>query len=125
MDRRIRRWLCFSVAVLGGVLVARSPALGQTQAGVLEGTIADTQGGVLPGADVRLSSPTPMGGPAMVVTDAQGQFRFLAVAPGVYTLDVELRGFAPVHDQNIRIGAGATLSRTVVLMVAGSAESIV
>ena len=47
------------------------------------------------------------------------------VAPGVYVLDVELTGFAAYHEEDIRIGAGATIERTVELTLAGFAESVV
>ena len=40
-------------------------------------------------------------------------------------LDIELSGFAPYHEEDIHIGMGATLERTVVLQLAGVAESIV
>src|SRR5262249_34582585 len=38
---------------------------------------------------------------------------------------IDLVGFAPLHEEGLDIGAGATLSRTVVLKLAGIAESIV
>ena len=54
-----------------------------------------------------------------------GQLRFPALPPGRYALDIELPGFAPYHEADIRIGAGATIERTVVLQLAGLAESVV
>src|SRR5205085_481096 len=40
-------------------------------------------------------------------------------------LDIELTGFTSFHEEDLRIGAGATLERTAVLKLAGVAESIV
>src|SRR5262249_20573816 len=77
------------------------------------------------GAQVRVSSPELIGGPAALVTNETGRLRFPVLPPGTYVLDVEMEGFAPYHEENIRIGASATLERTVVLNVAGVAESIV
>ena len=60
-----------------------------------------------------------------MTTNERGQLRFPNLPPGSYTLDIEMQGFAPYHEEDIRIGAGATLERTVVLKLAGVAESIV
>jgi Carboxypeptidase regulatory-like domain len=106
------------------VLFARE-ANAQGLTGVLVGTVRDQQGAVVAGAHVRVNSPTLIGGPANITTNETGQLRFPALPPGAYVLDVEMPGFAPYHEEDIRIGAGATLERTVVLNVAGVAESIV
>src|SRR5262249_5479045 len=58
-------------------------------------------------------------------TDDREQLRFPVLLPGSYVLDIDLVGFAPYHEEALDIGAGATLSRTVVLKLAGIAESIV
>jgi len=93
--------------------------------GALVGTVKDEHGAVLPGALVRATSPSLIGGPATMTTNERGQLRFLVLLPGTYVLDIELAGFAPYHEVNVHLGAGATLERTVVLKVAGVAESIV
>jgi hypothetical protein len=51
--------------------------------------------------------------------------RFLALPPGVYVLEVAFAGFASLREADIQIGAGATIERTIVLKVAGVAESLV
>src|SRR5262249_61453854 len=85
----------------------------------------DEQGAVVPGASVRVTSPALIGGPVSLTTDERGQQRFPLLPPGSYALDVELSGLAPYHEEDMRIGANATLERTVVLKLAGVAESIV
>ena len=100
-------------------------AAAQGLTGALIGTVKDAQGGVLPGAVVRVSSPALIGGPATSITNERGQMRFPSLAPGDYALDIELRGFGPYHEGDIRIGAGATIERTVVLNVEGVKESVV
>jgi outer membrane receptor protein involved in Fe transport len=93
--------------------------------GALVGVVRDEQGAVLPGAAVRVSSPALIGGPVTTMTDDRGELRFPLLLPGSYVFDVERTGFAPYHEEGLDIGAGATLSRTVVLKVAGLAESMV
>src|SRR5262245_51164957 len=100
-------------------------AAAQDLTGALVGTVKDEQGAVLPAALVRLSSPALIGGPVTMQTNERGQLRFPLLPPGAYVLDIELHGFASYHEPNIRIGASATLERTVVLKLAGMAESIV
>src|SRR5205823_4210163 len=63
-------------------------------------------------------------GAAKLVTNGKGQLRFLALPPGLYVLDIELQGFAPYHEDEIRIGAAATIERTPVLRIAAVEESI-
>jgi hypothetical protein len=92
--------------------------------GALIGTVKDAQGGVLPGAVVRVSSPALIGGPAILTTNEKGQLRFPALPPGPYVFDIELQGFSPYHEEGISIGAGATIERTAVLTLAGLAESV-
>src|SRR5262249_5535265 len=72
-------------------------AAGQALTGALIGTVKDDQGGVLPGAGVRVSSPALIGGPVSVTTNDKGQLRFPVLPPGSYVLEISISGFAPFH----------------------------
>jgi len=100
-------------------------AAAQALTGSLIGTVKDAHGGVLPGAVVRVSSPALIGGPETLTTNDRGQLRFPGLPPGQYVLDVEAPGFKAYHEEQIRIGVGATIERTTVLNVAGIEESLV
>src|SRR5258705_9761107 len=117
LTRRRLLLLCAAACVL----FPRVPAA-QGLTGALIGTVRDTEGGVLPGAAVRVSSPALIGGPAAMTTNDKGQLRFPALPPGVYALDIEMQGFATLHEQDISIGAGAAAGRRAVLKLAGPAE---
>ncbi len=106
-------------------LLAPVAALAQDLTGVLVGTVKDPQGAVVRGAEIRLSSPSLMGGTVRTVTNEKGQLRFPSLPPGVYALDIYVRGFALYHDAGIRIGAGATTEWGVVLRLPVLAESLV
>jgi hypothetical protein len=108
------------------VALALSSGLAAAQGltGTLIGTVKDDQGGVLAGAVVRLGSPALIGGVATVTTNGRGQLLFPALPPGVYLLDIMMEGFSTLHEPDIVIGAGATIERTVVLKLAGIAESV-
>jgi hypothetical protein len=105
------------------MLVLLPPAVSaQGLSGALVGTVRDEQGGVLPGALVRVTSPALIGGELTTTTNERGQLRFPVLAPGVYSLTIELPQFASYREENITIGAGATLERVVELKVAGIFE---
>jgi len=113
------------VVLLAACVLLPCTAAAQGLTGNLIGTVRDEQGAVVPNGQVRVTSPALIGGPRIVPTNEAGQFRFPNLTPGSYTLDIEMAGFASYHEQDIRVGAAATLERTVVLKVAGVAESIV
>ena len=105
-------------------LLVPGTGLAQGLTGTVIGTVRDQQGGILSGAQITLSSPALIGGPASSVTNEKGQLRFQALPPGLYALDVRMDGFAPYRDAGITIGAGATIERFVVLAVSGIAVAI-
>ena len=121
--RRTHQWSLVFLAA--AYLLSPRTAAGQSLTGALIGAVKDEQGGALPGALVRASSPALIGGPATTTTNARGQLRFPILPPGTYALDIELAGFATSHEADVTIGAGATIERTVVLKLAGVAESVV
>ncbi len=111
-------------AVLACVLL-RGVADAQGLTGVLTGTVTDAQGAAIPGAVVRLDSPAMIGGSATLTTNERGQLRFLSLAPGLYELNISMPGFEPVDEENILIGAGATIDETIILKLAHMAQAVV
>ena len=118
-DRQVK------LLVLGLCLLLVRTAGAQGLTGALAGTVRDAQGAVLPNAVARIVSPALIGGSAQLSTDARGQLRFPSLPPGAYVLDVHLQGFTPYHEEHIRIGAGATVERAVVLKLAGLSQAVV
>ena len=117
------RWLVGFIAV-ACVFVPLTAAT-QALTGACIGTVRDEQGAVLMGVLVRLASPALMGGPATATTNEKGQFRFPALPPASYVIDIERDGFAPFHEEGISVGLGATIERNTVLKLAGVADSVV
>ena len=114
-----------TLAVALACLLVPLMAAAQGLTGALICTVTDAQGGVLQGAVVRVSSAALIGGPETRTTDETGQLRFATLPPGAYVLEIQFEGFAAYHESDISIGAGATIARTVILNLAGRAESIV
>ena len=94
------------------LLVVGGTAFAQLQTGNLYGTVTDDKGASLPGVTVTL---TGQGAPQVQVTNAQGQFRFLGLAPGSYDLKAELEGFSTIDYPNIVINIGRNTSIEVKL----------
>ncbi|MCP5046540.1 MAG: TonB-dependent receptor, partial [bacterium] len=67
-------------------------------------------GEVLPGATVSLSSNTVIGANRVTVTNAEGQYRFVGLQPGTYTVTAELEGFDPEKKPGIRVNTGKTVT---------------
>ncbi len=103
------------------VLIA-TPALAQEQHGSIEGVVKDASGGLLPGATVEARSPSLVGA-ASASTDAQGEYRFPSLAPGVYEVTATLQGFSPAKTSGVRLELGQLLKVDLVLAVTGVAET--
>src|SRR5215813_13180015 len=117
-----QRTFCMSIVL--AVMLAPRLSAAQVLTGTLFGTVKDESGGVLPEASVHLRSPALIGGQASTITDERGQFRFVSLPAGQYALQVDLASFAAYHEDDISINVQATFERTVILKVAGIAESI-
>ena len=117
-------WLRVLLVLAIGFAAQPGPAAAQTLTGSLVGIVKDTQGRVIEGAAVRVTSES-LGWVQSQKSNRHGYLRFLALPPGEYVLDIEAPGFAPYREEGVRIGVGATLERTVVLDVAGVRESLV
>jgi hypothetical protein len=110
--------------VVLSLLVQAASAQAQGLTGSLAGTVKDETGGVLPGALVTLRSLALIGGTATVTANDQGQFRFPSLAPGQYEVQVDLASFATYREAGIWVDLHANVERTVILQLAGIAESV-
>src|SRR5215203_2206747 len=96
------------------LLVLALPALAQIQSGNLYGTAVGPDGQPMPGVTVAL---TGVGAPQTTVSDAQGQFRFLGLSPGLYSVESQLEGFAPDRREQIEVNVGRNTEVTMTLRI--------
>jgi hypothetical protein len=108
---------------MGLVLLVPALATSQTFQGGIRGAVRDADGGVLPGTTVTLTNDAT-GVARTSVTNERGEYVFSSVAPGAYTLAVELSGFAPFRREGLEIGVQTFLVQDVSLSVGGIAESV-
>ncbi|MFB3852318.1 MAG: carboxypeptidase regulatory-like domain-containing protein [Vicinamibacterales bacterium] len=109
--------------VLMLVFVVSSSAAAQEQRASVEGTIRDASGGVLPGVTVEARSPALVGA-AVAITDANGAYRFPALAPGRYELTASLTGFQTTKQSNVVLELGQILKVDLTLGVGGVSETV-
>ncbi|HEX7680010.1 MAG TPA: carboxypeptidase-like regulatory domain-containing protein [Thermoanaerobaculia bacterium] len=82
-----------------------------TLPGNLDGTVVDEQGSTLPGVVLTLlGNPFPL----VQVSNSLGEFRFLSLQAGSYTLSAQLEGFAPA-EYPVVINSGQTTDIEVTL----------
>ncbi len=109
------------LALLAVVLTWTGTAGAQTLTGTVAGKVTDEQGGVLPGVTVTLTGKT---GAKTMVTDAKGEFRFVALDPGVYSVKAELQGFRPKAIEEVSVATGKTADVGFALAVGGVTETV-
>ena len=83
-------------------------ASGQNVTGAIVGTIADTQGQVVPGATVTVVNENT-GESRHAVSDARGNFQVTTLPPGTYTVKVEMANFSTAERTRNVLSAAAFL----------------
>jgi hypothetical protein len=87
-----RTRICWLFLLLTGIVLAPAAGTAQTYYGSVVGTVTDSSGSVLPGVTVTLTNRGTSERKTLQ-TAAHGDFQFVNVLPGSYTLDVEGAGF--------------------------------
>lgn len=91
--------------------------------GAIVGTVVDDEGIALPGVTMTLSGKNIMGDRTFI-TDDEGQYRFPAVPPGVYSVRAELQGFGTKVQENIRVSTTVRLTVDITLAAASLQEEV-
>jgi hypothetical protein len=96
-------------------------ASAQISTGSIYGKVTDEQSAVLPGATVTLTGATI--GARTTTSGPGGEFRFLSLDPGTYTIAVALGGFATTQ-RTVIVSAGVHVDVSFTAKVAGVAETV-
>ena len=108
MTVRANRFALGLVVLAASLGISRS-AFAQSRTGTLSGSVVDTTGGVVVGADVVLTNDASRD-VRRTKTNSEGFFTFAAVPNGSYSIRVENAGFAPLQRKGINMGAGDSRS---------------
>ena len=114
MNIRQLRLSIASFAAFALLAFLQTGTAAQSLTGALVGTVRDARGGVLPGAVVRITSPSLMSGEERTLSNDKGHWRFHLLPPGHYTLTVEPPPkFATYAKAGLIVGAGETVDLAV------------
>ena len=132
-SRPSRRRFFRAALVVAAFAVALVPPAARAQlvGANLGGVVTDQSGGALPGVTVTVTN-TGNGFQQVLVTEADGKFRAVALQPGVYEVTADLTGFSQQKRQiTLTVGADATLNLELgvgvlaeTVMVSGSAALV-
>ncbi|HSL20010.1 MAG TPA: TonB-dependent receptor [Vicinamibacterales bacterium] len=116
-------WRAAELSVLLWIVLV-TPAWGQTATGGIEGVVRDESGGVLPGVTVEISSPALIEGTRETTTEASGNYHFLRLPVGRYTVKFSLPGFGSYQRSDVVINSGFTATIDAQLGVGAVAETL-
>jgi len=113
---------CAFALVLAGLLYPRL-ASAQFDSATVLGAVVDASGAVVPGATVTLRN-ADTGITATTVTDTQGNFQFLNVRIGTYSVRAELQGFSAAVADNIVVTVNARQRVDLTMKVGDIGETV-
>jgi hypothetical protein len=112
---------CAVLAVIW--LALNGLALGQASSSSVRGTVTDQSGGVLPGATVVIANNESKI-TRTATTGEAGDYRFLSLPPGTYTLSVTASGFARYEQTGLQLLVDTPATANVQLRVGAANESV-
>ena len=119
-----RALLITTLAVLLLLPMAAMRVAAKNASGNISGTIHDPSGAVIPGASVTLVS-----GDQKVkiegTSGADGTFKFAAIPPGGYRLEIACPGFAFTKSAELDLQSGGDLHQNITLDIGGVLEEVV
>jgi hypothetical protein len=113
----------FTVVIISLAATAGLRAQSQITTAVIDGTVVDTSGAVLPGVEVEIRNlDTNL--TRSLTTDRNGRFVALQLPPGTYTVTLKLSGFATHVQENVLASVGDTVRLNPAMKVSGVAETV-
>ena len=110
------------VVILALLFLLAPPAAAQTTTSTIEGTVTDTSGAVIPGAEVTVRGATAAA-ERSTTTDAKGVYRLTALPAGTYTITVAFTGLA-TRAATLEVTLNRVVTFDVTLQVGGVQETV-
>jgi hypothetical protein len=105
------------------VLLCAAALTAQIQTGNIYGKITDSEGNILPGVSVTLTSPQMA--PISTVTGSTGIYRFVSLRPGAaYEITAELTGFKKTSKTGVLVGVASNVMIDLVMEVGTLEEQV-
>jgi hypothetical protein len=109
--------------LFGAALCLAAGVTAQVQTAELHVTVKDAHGAVVRSATVTVTDQA-RGLTRTSTVDAEGEYVFLSLPPGVYSVSVQAAGFAKLVKQDVRLQIGHVEQLPVLLSVAAATETV-
>jgi hypothetical protein len=120
MTHLLRIWLL----ALPLALVSAATAFPQAITGTITGRALDASGGILPGVEVSVSSPSMIGGARTTFTDGQGVYRVTQLPSGDYRVTFKLSGFRTLNIDGVVVSVGGTMTINGTMQIDALSEEV-
>ena len=121
MRRKFSARYFFQVALIA--LLSLSACFGQQITGSITGTVTDPAGAAISGATAKLTN-TETGLLQNATSDGAGNFRFLLLPPGNYSLQISVAGFKTFLREGLVVEVDRSLGVPVALQVGQVSETV-
>jgi len=105
------------------MLLVPSLARGQAYFGTVSGELTDSSGAVVQGASVMLSDEEK-GFNFVTTSDASGRYLFRSVAPGLYSVTAEAKGFAKSSSKPFKVDVNENATTNLTLKVGAASQTV-
>ena len=113
---------CWTLALLFSFFAASNSG-GQSTNATISGVIRDATGGVVPGAELVLTSQQTQT-ESHFTTKRDGQYRFANLQAGSYSLSVSAKGFRQFVQQGVTVALNDLATLDVTLTVGGATQTV-
>src|SRR5262245_4634639 len=121
---QVRRWqLMIGIVAVLALLAGPRSAAAQFDAATVLGTVVDTTGARVPGATVSLKN-ADTGITATTVSDSEGNYQFLNVRIGTYSVRAELQGFSTAVAETVSVTVNARQRVDLTMKVGDIGETV-
>jgi len=111
-----------SFLTITALLLVAAGSLGESGTGSVQGKVTDQSGAAIPAITVTAISST--GASHEVQTNEEGRYVFPDLAPGTYTIGIQLKGFADFEKTGVLVASGQTQTVDAQMVVALEKQQI-
>src|ERR1700742_5059915 len=116
--------LCSILALLLVALALPAGAFGQVDQGSINGTVKDSSGGSIAGAQVTLTNQDT-GVTQVINTNESGEYIFAPIKIGTYSLTAEFKGFQKVQQKNVSVDVQQKVLVDITLPAGAASETVI
>src|ERR1035441_4362826 len=117
-----RNWFRRSFLATVALLLTAVWGLAQAGPAKVQGQVADTSGAAIPA--ITVVAVDAAGARHEIQTDEEGRYAFSQLAPGTYTLRIQLKGFADFEKTGVVVASGQTQTVNAQTVVALEKQQI-